>query len=74
MDRRIKRRLCALLICCIVCGIAVIVFLMQLKGNKDSTYMGATLFAVMLSLFFIVGNTAVLISLLAQRQARRRIQ
>ncbi|MCY9531635.1 hypothetical protein M5X04_20225 [Paenibacillus alvei] len=74
MDRRIKRRLCALLICCIVCCIAVIVFLFQLKGNKDSNYMGTTLFAAMLSLFFIVGNTAVLISLLAQRRARRKIQ
>lgn len=51
MDRRIKRRLCALLICCIVCCIAVIVFLFQLKGSKDSNYMGATLFAAMLSLF-----------------------
>ncbi|EPY11955.1 MULTISPECIES: hypothetical protein [Paenibacillus] len=74
MDRRIKRRLCALLICCIVCCIAVIVFLFQLKGSKDSNYMGATLFAAMLSLFFIVGNTAVLISLFAQRRARRKIQ
>ncbi|MCM3290640.1 hypothetical protein M3661_10900 [Paenibacillus sp. MER 180] len=74
MDRRIKRRLCALLICCIVCCIAGIVFLIQLKGSKDSNFMPAAMFAVMLSLFFAVGNTAVLIGLLAQRRAMRRIQ
>ncbi|EPY09026.1 hypothetical protein PAALTS15_01332 [Paenibacillus alvei TS-15] len=74
MDHRIKRHLSALLICCIVCCIAVIVFLIQLKRDKDSNFVSAALFAVMLSFFFIVGNTAVLISLLAQRRARRKIQ
>lgn len=74
MDHRMKRRLSALLICCIVCCIAVIVFLFQLKGNKDSNFVSAAMFAAMLSLFFIVGNSAVLISLLVQRRARRKIQ
>lgn len=74
MDRRIKRRMCALLIGCIVCCIAVIVFLIQLKENKDSNFMSVAMFAGMLSLFFTVGNTAVLISLLAQRRAMRKIQ
>ncbi|MCY7483093.1 MULTISPECIES: hypothetical protein [Paenibacillus] len=72
MEKRIQRRFYAVLTCCIVFCISAILMVSEYRGGKEM--LSETMFVASVSLFLAMGNTAVLLSLLAQRRTMRKTE